>query len=394
MKKIFFSLLLALLATNLSAKTIHWITFIDTTDPNVGAIDINTRSILYTKWINVINAALAPAGYNSDIQDYYGYMTSPENCKAAVESLQCEEDDIVVFYYIGHGARSQHDNSKYPQMCLAQNYEDKFVPLQWVSETLKSKKTRLNVVIGMCCNSYAQISAKSSPTFSVNYGKAYMSDNQITNIQKLFLGNRGNIIVTSSKPGQTSGACPSPLGMTDYFTYNFIAYFYEMIAEQSVSTWSKYLNNVQEIVDVVSSSDGRQQTPIFDIDINNNAKPKDVKPDKPVKPETRKTETQDDQSNNTLGNKLTKYFDYLVNTNVSEMNRLNEAEEAMSLFTSDATVKILAQDTDTVIDKESYSDFLDRISTSRLLLKVIWVDGTIDKNGKICELKVREFYKK
>ena len=40
----------------------------------------------------------------------------------------------------------------YPQMCLAQHDENKFIPLEWVDKQLKSKGARLSVTIGMCCN--------------------------------------------------------------------------------------------------------------------------------------------------------------------------------------------------------------------------------------------------
>ena len=47
MKRIAFviMMLVSTLASQLEAKTIHWLTFIDTTDPNVGEVDLNTRNI-------------------------------------------------------------------------------------------------------------------------------------------------------------------------------------------------------------------------------------------------------------------------------------------------------------------------------------------------------------
>ena len=45
-----------------NAQTIHWLTFIDTTDPQVGEIDVNGRKVLYNHFVNVINAALQEKG--------------------------------------------------------------------------------------------------------------------------------------------------------------------------------------------------------------------------------------------------------------------------------------------------------------------------------------------
>ena len=46
--------LVCLLPMFANAQTIHWLTFIDTTDPNVGKIDVNGREVLYNHFVNVV----------------------------------------------------------------------------------------------------------------------------------------------------------------------------------------------------------------------------------------------------------------------------------------------------------------------------------------------------
>ena len=72
MKKIISLICSILISCAMQAQTIHWITFIDTTDPNVGQIDVYGRQMLYSYFINEGNAALAPIGYKTDIQDFNG----------------------------------------------------------------------------------------------------------------------------------------------------------------------------------------------------------------------------------------------------------------------------------------------------------------------------------
>ena len=72
------------------AQTIHWLTFIDTEDVNVGKLDVTGRNVLYSRFVNVINAALHDAGYKSDIHDIYDSALSPEKCKSEVSNLQCD----------------------------------------------------------------------------------------------------------------------------------------------------------------------------------------------------------------------------------------------------------------------------------------------------------------
>lgn len=60
MKKIISLICSILISCAIQAQTIHWITFIDTTDPNVGQIDVYGRQMLYSYFINEVNAALLP----------------------------------------------------------------------------------------------------------------------------------------------------------------------------------------------------------------------------------------------------------------------------------------------------------------------------------------------
>ena len=61
-------LLAIILPTLVKAQTIHWLTFIDTTDKNVGQIDKNGQEVLYDKFINVVNAALTEKSYKPNIE--------------------------------------------------------------------------------------------------------------------------------------------------------------------------------------------------------------------------------------------------------------------------------------------------------------------------------------
>ena len=66
MKKLVFITCLLFVILGTTAQTIHWITFVDTTDRRVGKLDINGHEVLYNNFINDVNAALAEKGYESD----------------------------------------------------------------------------------------------------------------------------------------------------------------------------------------------------------------------------------------------------------------------------------------------------------------------------------------
>lgn len=409
-----------------NAQTIHWLTFIDTTDPNVGKIDVYGRQMLYGYFINEVNAALESKGYKSDIQDFYGARVTPENCKDAVEMLSITDpDDITVFYYIGHGVRPATDSDymkehPYPQMCMAQHYEDKFIPLEWVDEQLSSKGARLSVTIGMCCNSIgSNVSVKDEPNFCPNYGATYLSSNKIKRIQELFLNMRGHIIATSSSPIQTSGcvqvdgpqpchpllAMQNPQWFRDWYSFAICCFFQTQLDKYDKTlNWDDFLGMISGFVD---SNTRGAQTPIYDI-YPAKPIPQPVVPVKP-KPATEKqleatqkkqvpseTIQKGDEGSRDWINELTNHLSTLINVSLADSERqalemsLNE-----KLFAENAVVKFFAQDSNTVIDKADVSDWLGILATNPngRIIKVIVEEGTFDANKKIKTLKVREIYK-
>ena len=404
MKKLLFAIGLLLTYAATEAQTIHWLTFIDTTDRNVGEIDVTGRQVLYNHFINDINAALAPKGYASDIQDFYGQAVTPENCKSAIQRLRINNpDDIVVFYYIGHGERPTADanymqHHPYPQMCMAQFDSNKNIPLEWVHKELSSKGARLSITIGMCCNVLRNISIKNEPTFSPNYGPTYMSSNKLEKIQELFLSEKGSVVATSSSPTQTSGCWNTTLGVIDRYTATLAVFFDSLDSYSGSLTWDNFLNNVQSFI---HQNTNGEQTPIHTPHLVSAAAPKSSKPAVPTRQEI--AQTQQQQTSNTTKqqgddnawiNSLTDKLGTLINVDVAENDRIELEGSLSKLFAAGAQVRMLAQDADTVIDREDAETFLGRLATNRQLLKVVVVEGAFDTSNKIKSLKVREIYKK
>lgn len=393
MRKILFLFSFLFVTAITEAQTIHWLLFIDTNDERVGQIDVLGRQVLKSHFVDEVNAALAPKGYKADIHDYFGNRLTPENCKATVELLRVQSEDIIVFYYIGHGGRPATSDPNYlkahpyPQMCVGQHNESKFIPLEWVHKQLSSKGARLSVTIGMCCNSLSNISIKEAPTFSPNYGVTYMSGNKLMRIQDLFLGVRGSVLATSASPAQTSGCFKSNLGVIDCYTTILCDIFSNSLDDYGRTlTWDDLLNTMRNVID---NNTGHKQTPFHETHLTNTNKPINKEPKQEPVQKTIGTDSDDNWKN-----KLTGFFDILISNEVNESKRLDFKNQVEQLFTNNAQVRILGQDTDISVDRENASVFLGRIATSRLLLKVSVVDGEFDSNGLITSLRVKEIYKK
>lgn len=92
-----------------------------------------------------------------------------ENILSAINILTPGNNDIVVFYYSGHGFSYEKDAAKkYPQVDLRSHpFSDKIDVINAHTENLadlfeliKHRGARLNIVIGDCCNSLIEFKRK------------------------------------------------------------------------------------------------------------------------------------------------------------------------------------------------------------------------------------------
>ena len=398
MKKVvfFFLMLLGGMATQVQAKTIHWLTFIDTTDPNVGETDQNTRKILYARWIDLVNASLKEQGYNINIIDVYGSNTSPETCKKTINEFKCTPDeDIVVFYYVGHGTENT-GTSKFPLMLMASNDVNKFIPHDWVHETLMKNHPSLTVTISMCCNARQGAPGRIAPTFTPNYGNAYIDQAMSESIKKMFLDYTGDIKITSATPPESSWGCNSNIGLTDFFTLNLLIQFNEQLPQNSNPNWIGMMEEVKKNVSmdvrtcepIQRRFPGTTQTPCWESNLSSASRPSITKPTPPGPNPTPK----DDKI--VIKKILDRVLSFISSPNADEDDRGEVAEKIESAFARNLIVRMMSQDGEVVVDKESISTFLGRISTSSLIKNVSVVDFTMNQNGQITSLKVREVYNK
>lgn len=134
-------------------------------------------------------------------------------------------NDIVVFYYSGHGFRKEKDSRPGPYLDMTTDLTDlnfmaKAIKLEDVTEMIRKKGARLNLVLSDCCNK--QIGETSTTEVPAITGKKgglgdYWSDK---NLRDLFLNtNRTTIMFTAAEPFQLAISNPVFGG---YFSNLFI----------------------------------------------------------------------------------------------------------------------------------------------------------------------------
>lgn len=373
----FFTLaFLALLSCRASAQTLHLINF-STMDEAISS-DVD-----YERTTREISLVASYIDYRISFYDGLGEDCSRENLLTTLNSLVCEEDDIIVFYYSGHGGRSTQDKSRYPQFCLKYlgYQQDKWVPMHLVVDELKAKNARLTLILADCCNQAASgVSPKMASAMSYN-AEPVSGDNQaiIENYKKLFLDCEGTIVATSSKEGQVSWPLIAKGGLFSYCFFEDA--LYSAYEGDIPPTWAEVKNKTILVTKMIAAQNGKTQEP--DIDISE------------VKVVSHASSTSQLQSNivavdSEFSNELSVLLDdtHSLEWRLQQIDRLE-----VKFFSDDAKVATVGRNGSTIIEYESAHDFLNRITLSKFIKQVNIIKEARDASGKRNYIKVMEIRK-
>lgn len=197
MMKFIFSIILAsFLNFGIFAQTLHVITVIDRYS-NIAEscqVDFDNISEIFTDIGNEI-------GMEVEIHDIdFDQGTTIE----FVNDFYCSSNDVVFFYYSGHGFRynDQENVWSYLNFCTDNGSPESCgVDINWVHKQLIQKAPRLSISIGDCCNNKIDWQ---EPRNVLSRSVTFKSNNTADGYRKLFLESSGHIIASGSIPGQYS----------------------------------------------------------------------------------------------------------------------------------------------------------------------------------------------
>lgn len=389
-KKIFFLLWLVTL-TLLPAKgqTLHAIIFANTKCPGekpgsqgIGpsvSCDYQRMKIEFETMASFLN-------YKKDFQWYEG---SPDNfCRnkleMALNNLSCGKDDIVFFYYSGHGGRSPQDTQdQFPWMQLVVDpyrtpwNASQYYALSQVSNRIKAKHPRLSIVLGDLCNSISNaIPSKNVPEMK---GATKMSKAPCDFYKDLFLKVKGSIIASSSKPGETSAACSDG----GAFTICFTEALQIMVSNNMEPDWNILLEGAKQRTSTAMKD---TQHPVYVTELQRVTDIPEISHTEPEVPSIQTT-----TSNDNIANYLTAIGS--SNTNIKERISLIEPTLANFFASPQSKIEVVGRDGKTIVATKYASTYLNNLSIARNLVKVIAVDQREASNGKLSYLRVHEMYK-
>ncbi len=153
-----------------------------------------------------------------------------------MEQLRVNEDDVVFFYFSGHGYRtSDKEGNPWPNLFFSLVSEG--IDFSFVAKELQEKKPRLLLLLADVCNSFVP-DAWAPPLVYKAFGGAAPDQEVIkANYRSLFLETSGTVMITSSEVGEYSYATPEG----GLFTLEFLKSLNKAVKSTEYPDWELIL---------------------------------------------------------------------------------------------------------------------------------------------------------
>lgn len=353
-----------------NAQKLHKIIFTATDDRKIGS----SVKVDNDRANDEIDAIAGYIGYEVIDYVYNSNKCTKQNLLKVLNGLNCSSQDIVFFYYSGHGVHPDGAREdKFPQMCLNTNIESLFVPVRQVEEIIRSKGPRLRIIITDCCNNVnSSVTVKS--LIDSGKGATIVKGNVADNYRRLFVNARGKVMATSSKLEQTSGCAYYQDGSDAGGIYS--CFFWDILLkyceETNAPTWNTIINTTKS---EVSKFTKQEQIPDDALDVTGDvgsvANSGTIPPTPTPSPSPSNATTSD------LSQALAQLLTYDTDTRLAKINGILQ-----SCFHGDGTVVTVGRNLKTIVEFENAATFLRRIATNKNILKINIIKEETDQNGK------------
>ncbi|PWJ42896.1 caspase family protein [Sediminitomix flava] len=380
---------------NSFAQTFHAFLLASTLDPSIGSSCQQDFDRMEVEFATIANAN------NLEIKKYYleGKNFSKEKLMEQLDKLECGPEDIVFFYYSGHGARSTTDASRWPQMFLSTVRLDRhYYPLEFVQEEIAKKNPKFQIVMADCCN---EILPGLSHKIASRGGGSLVDDiNESFDVYKnLFKMPAGKIIATSSSPGEQA------FGDREggFFTRSFLDAVQKSVMAAQPITWGDLMANTKKST-MDMCYDPYFFTPQYEIKLEE--KVEEPEPE-PVLASTENTVQEEialealsvDMTYNNedvIENPLKDLLGILVSSDKAKSERIKLIKPTLEKVFAHENVKVtvFGRDGKTILDREPAQKFVKRLALSPNLVHLIEIRSKKDHKGRYTELDVHEYYKR
>lgn len=209
--RISFCLFFFLTCFSIQAKEFYAILLVDTLAEGIGRYVEND----FIKIKQEMKQIGENTGLSVRIISFIGPEINAKRVIKKIKSLNIKEDDVVFFYFSGHGYRTPSKSGNiWPNLLLTHNHLS--VDFDDVNHVLIEKKPRLLIALADCCNNLIpdgvwdefKVFAKGVP-FKINYERVG------ANYKKLFLEAKGILLIAACGVDEYSYTYPSGALYTD-----------------------------------------------------------------------------------------------------------------------------------------------------------------------------------
>lgn len=325
----------------IQAQTLYAVLVADITDMNIGVSCAKDMEIMSENLRQVSQAT----GYALKIKLLTNANFKATQIRAALDTLYPGPQDLLVFYYSGHGHNVEGNPSKYPFLNVA-DYQQNPLSLAEVGSILKAKNARLCLTIGDCCNNVIP-NANRGVGRPVKTKAANSPEAAQQIIKKLFLAHRGSITISSSRVGQVSYSL-TPDGSA--YTIAFEEAFENCLINTGDIQWKQLLEDTQNRLDRKNLI--QPQISIFDLELD------DYPVISPMVVPATLVEIVPPQPAITYAD-LNAYLGTISDTRLSKTNRQQAKNRLFNYFTPTTHVRLFVNETE--VESQSIDLFFDRI---------------------------------
>jgi hypothetical protein len=219
-------------------------------DPDIGA------AVDFLKMQSVMSNIAEVAGLTLVLKTFDKNTLAHETLKNALQNIHCTADDMIWFYYTGHGYHAGDYGSGQFSGFLLDSEQIK-IPLEWVHEKLLKHQSRFVLTMFDCCN-YGHDNFTDTLLLKESLAQNYIA---------LFGQAAGDIKISSNRAGYHAESWgDNKFG--GVFTTSFLAALDEVTnLSQQQCSWEKVLLRAQQRTQQLAQQHHKSQIPHYEVNI-------------------------------------------------------------------------------------------------------------------------------
>ncbi len=209
---------------------IHLLVVANSNDPSIGDACFKDMN----RMVETFEVLADYLSIKIDTATIFGNRYTKTNIEKAIKELDPGPEDIVVFYYSGHGFRKKRDTRRFPYLDFrakpSDDYKVQSANIEDIFETIRKKGARFNLVFSDCCNNDPDSTNAIGTPIPQSRGAGL--DWNVDNCKALFMNpKRESILATAADKWQLA-SCNNNFG-------GFFSYFFKSSMETHFSVFKK-----------------------------------------------------------------------------------------------------------------------------------------------------------